>query len=187
MPKTIFNINKQHVLIIKSLFNPIKANRDEVIIHGDGMVFACNYDQKAEVRTESGKKEMTIAQKDSLHHSTYNSGFNEYEKTANAKYRAVYHKGDKLPDTPDDIINAFFKRTQEDLKEKTGMKEAPISNILSLDDETDILQATPEVKADSEKDNLRNAEAEPKKEEQPDPEVKAEEKVIKKGGRPKIK
>ncbi len=128
---TIFNINEMHVKYLKKILK----NKDVAIIHGDGQIFACNNDETTKLRGEKGGRIVTLAQKDSEHHREYNSGFDDFERTSVAKFRAVYHKGDTLPETPAEIVEAFYKQVDGDTRERMGIKPAKPSNVFNVDEE----------------------------------------------------
>jgi hypothetical protein len=135
---TIFNINPMHVKYVRSLLK----NKDIVIIHGDGHIFASNAnetttyidDEIGEVVTKSN------AVYGSNHHKTFNSGYKESEATARGGYRAIYKKGDQVPDTIEDIEKAFYDQANRDLLETTTSKVAPQSNIFKLEDEEPVTE-----------------------------------------------
>ena len=136
MAKTIFNINTKHVQYVRSLMK----QKDIVIIHGDGHMFACNNDQNfgPYVDDETGEMiTLPTAVFSSNHHKTYNSGYKESEATARGGHRAIYRKGDTPPNTIEDIEEAFFKQSSIDLKESTTAKEVAPSNIFVFEDEKD--------------------------------------------------
>jgi hypothetical protein len=127
---TIFNINDTHVKYLRIILK----TKDLAIIHGDGQIFSCNDEETTKVRGEKGGRTITLAQKDSEHHREYNSGYDEFERTAIAKFRAVYRKGDALPETPEEIIEAFYKQVDGDTRERMGIKAAKASNVFNVDE-----------------------------------------------------
>ena len=129
---TIFNVNGTHVKYVKALLK----TKDVVVIHGDGHMFASSNGENQEIIDENGKRVLVEgAISGSNHHRQFNAGYDTEEATAKAKYRAVYRKGDKAPETLEDIEKAFIEQYNVDLSEKlTARVEAP-SNILKLDAE----------------------------------------------------
>ena len=96
---TIFNVRDIHLERIKKL---IDAGHDTVVIHGDGSMFA-------------GKEAITGSE----HHIEYNSGvptINKDEPIARNAFRAIYKKGDVLPETAQEVIKEFYNNQNKDLQ-----------------------------------------------------------------------
>ena len=129
---TIFNINKMHVKYVQALLK----QKDIVIIHGDGHIFASNDGETTQyIDDESGQLvTKSNAAYGSNHHKTYNSGYKESEATARGGYRAIYKKGDTAPETIENIEKAFYDQANNDLVEITTSKPVVQSNIFSLDE-----------------------------------------------------
>ena len=72
---TKFNITPVHVTHVQSLLRV----KDEVIIHGDGHIFACD-DSEDKMRARDEKRKGVLISKamfGSNHHREFNSGFDE--------------------------------------------------------------------------------------------------------------
>jgi hypothetical protein len=178
---TRFNINKKHVQYVRALLNGNKYQdpKDIVIIHGDGHIFASSENEKADYQEENGKREsLPLAFAGSNHHKTFNSGFDDFENTSIARYRAIYRKGDEAPETVEDIEKAFFDEANKSLVEQNSAAETRQSNIFKLDDEADEpkkVKSAPKSKDAPDKDS----EAEKKVQESKDAFDKAQEEVLK--------
>lgn len=73
-----------------------------VYVHGDGLM----------VTTEEG----------SNHHKLYNSGGDVNEAVNRASYRAIYKRGDKLPETDRELENEFYEQRKRDLQKQNAPK-----------------------------------------------------------------
>jgi len=96
---TVFNVKEVNVERIKKL---IDSGYETVIIHGDGNIF-------------SGKDAFA----GSDHHKEYNSGVptvNQNEPIVKNAYRAIYKKGDTLPESFQEIIKEFYNNQNKDLQ-----------------------------------------------------------------------
>ena len=156
-----FHINKNHIKYIKAL-----AGKDEIIIHGSGQIFSCNdSDPRIRVYGEKGIELVSPAIRDSDFHRTFRSGFDEREDIAIGKYRAIYRKGDKLPETPEEVIEAFYKQENEMIRNQVKPKKEP-SNILVIEpDKPELSEAEIEaIKAEQDAKWKTDLEAEVKKE-----------------------
>jgi hypothetical protein len=140
MEQTIFNINPMHVKYVKALLK----NKDVVVIHGDGHIFASNIDESTTfIDDETGNLTTKInAIYGSDHHKTYNSGYKESEATARGGFRAIYKKGDEAPETTEDIEKAFYDQKNRDLVTSTTAKPVVQSNIFSIEED----EVKPEIK-----------------------------------------
>jgi hypothetical protein len=184
---TRFNINEKHVQYVRALLNGNKYQdpKEIVIIHGDGHIFASSENDKTDYQDENGKREsLPLAFAGSNHHKTFNSGFDDFENTSIARYRAIYRKGDKAPESVEDIEKAFFDEANKSLVDQNNAADTRQSNIFRLDDEADEPKKTkaapkpksvPETKVSSEKDS----EEEKKVQELKDAFDKAQEEVLK--------
>jgi hypothetical protein len=131
MAKSIFNINKQHVVNVASLLKV----RDVVIVHGDGHMFASNNNETTQyIDDETGELvTMTNAVYGSNHHRRYNAGYKDSEATARAGYRAIFKKGDEAPKSVKDIEDSFVKQANDDLVASVVAKPVVASNIYKFD------------------------------------------------------
>ena len=128
---TIFNVNAKHVQYI----NHLLKSKDLVIIHGDGTIFSSNFDELEKTRDKDGKVvSLPAAQVGSNHHREFNSGYDVNEATAKASFRAVYKSG-KGPATPEEVVKAFYEQVNNELMDKTTVKNTTQSNIFKLDAE----------------------------------------------------
>ena len=180
---TRFNINERHIKYIRAL---LKIS-DIVIIHGDGHMFHCKADNLVKYRDENGNSDMIpLALKGSNHHKTFNAGFDDFEATSIAKYRAIYRKGDELPKEPEDVIEAFYRQVNDNIRDQMSLHDKPKSGVFKLDDED---QAKKDAeKAAQEAEEKAKAEAELKaKQEAEDKAKKDEEKKAKKEASDKAK
>ncbi len=130
---TIFNINPTHVKYVQTLLK----QKDIVIIHGDGAIFASNNDEiyGPYVDDETGQLVTKVnAVYGSNHHKIFNSGYKETEATARGGYRAIYKRGDGPPQSVEDIEKAFYLQANRDLVESTTAKPVIYSNVFSIDE-----------------------------------------------------
>jgi len=137
---TRFNVKPQHIKYVKALITGSekfgRPPMDEVIIHGDGQIFASMNHEKVDYRDENGKRSViTKSQFGSRHHRQFNGGFDDAEATSIARYFAVFHPGDKLPETPEDLIQAFYEQQNKELEENNQAVVKTGANILTLEDE----------------------------------------------------
>ena len=122
--KTRFNLTRQHVINIRTLLNGytdgavVVPGKDIVIIHGSGQMFACNDNELVKSRDDDGRIIIIpAALAGSNHHKQYNSGYDQSREAAGvAAYRAIYRKGDKLPESVVDIENKMTDQAFADIK-----------------------------------------------------------------------
>jgi hypothetical protein len=123
---TFFNVKEIHISRIAKLLD---SGYDEVIIHGDGSMFAGR-----EGQLFNGKSH----REGSDHHKTFNAGAEEINKNdmvSRAKYRAFYKKGDKLPKDKSEIISTFYLTQAKEIQfKKTDESSKVFSNIITLKD-----------------------------------------------------
>ena len=129
---TIFNINDKHLRNVKALMK----QKDTVIVHGDGHMFASNKDEKFSYVDDKGEVvEVTAAEHGSLVHRTFHAGYDDREAVARAGFRAVYSKGDKEPETVKDITDAFMRQATNDITDKMNIKQSDPSKVFKFEDE----------------------------------------------------
>ena len=107
---TVFNVKPIHISRIKAYLD---AGFNPVIIHGDGSMFVSF--EKADGTKVNGKD-------GSDHHVEFNSGvaeINKDEKISRAKFRAIYNKGDELPETPTDVVKEFYNNQAREMQNQT--------------------------------------------------------------------
>jgi hypothetical protein len=121
-----FNVKEIHVSRIAKLLD---SGYDEVIIHGDGSMFAGRNGQLFDGKSHKDGSD---------HHKTFNSGAEEINKNdmvSRAKYRAFYRKGDKLPKDKNEIISTFYLTQAKEIQfKKTDESSKVFSNIITLKD-----------------------------------------------------
>lgn len=154
---TKFNINEAHVRYVRTLAKQF----DLVIIHGDGTIFHSNDDEIQDFIDENGKRiQIPVAQKGSNHHKVYNSGFDDFEATSIAKYSATYHKGENLPKTPQDIVDAFFRQAESNLRDNMEMHIGKNTGVFKVEDEPTEAELKSKAKADAKAEKAAAEEAE---------------------------
>jgi hypothetical protein len=170
-----FHINQHHVTYIRAL----AKTKDEIIIHGSGQIFSCNdSDPRIRVYGEKGIELVSPAIRDSDFHRTFRSGFDEREDISIGKYRAIYRKDDKLPKTPEEIIEAFYKQ-ENDMIRNQVKPQKQASNILVIEPDKQTSEA--ELKAKEEAELKVKQQAEEKAKEDVNIEIKAKNNVPKGG------
>jgi len=126
---TIFNINDTHVKYVNALLK----QKDIVIIHGDGHIFACKKGETISILDDEGNP---VTQETAIfgsnHHKKYNAGYDAREAIAKAGFRAIYRKKDTPPETVADIEKAFIEQANIDLEESITAKAEAQSNIFAL-------------------------------------------------------
>jgi hypothetical protein len=93
-----FNIHKK---VLDQISDTLEV-ASIVYVHGDGLM----------VTSEEG----------SDHHKKYNSGGDVNEAVNRASYRAIYKKGDKLPETERELENEFYEQRKRDLQKQNAPK-----------------------------------------------------------------
>ena len=93
-----FNIHKKVINQIADVLEVAPI----VYVHGDGL--------------------MTTTEEGSDHHKKYNSGGDVNEAVNRASYRAIFKKGDKLPETDKELENEFYEQRKRDLQRQNAPK-----------------------------------------------------------------
>jgi hypothetical protein len=129
---TIFNINDTHVKYIKALLK----QKDLVIIHGDGALFANNDGDNFQYADDNTGEVVTVpkAEHGSMVHKIFHSGYDNREAIARAGYRAIYRKGDAAPESVQDIEKAFMRQIELDMAKDITAKPVEQSNIFMVDE-----------------------------------------------------
>lgn len=121
--KTIFNIKAIHVSRINKL---LESGFDEVIIHGDGSMFAGKTGQLFDGKTHK---------EGSDYHKEFNSGveMNENEAVARGKFRASFTKSN-APKSEQQIIKAFYDTQAREMQNETKPEIKGFANVVTLKD-----------------------------------------------------
>jgi hypothetical protein len=129
---TIFNINDTIVKYVKALMK----QKDLVIVHGDGTLFANNDGETFQYADDNTGEVVTVpkAEHGSMVHKIFHSGYDNREAIARAGYRAIYRKGDTPPESVRDIEKAFMRQIELDMAKDITAKPVEQSNIFMIDE-----------------------------------------------------